>query len=280
MEAKEGQGKVRGVVRWAVLAVAVSLSCMILSPSAFAASGGSPARKPLKATSRLAEPQLHIVPSGKRPEVALTLDACMGGVDYRILDLLVSRRIPATIFATSRWINHNPQAMAALKANSDLFEIEDHGAEHIPAVLGYAAVFGIQPAGTLEAVFAEIDGGAETILHETGRQPIWYRDATALYTPSVIEDINHHGYKVAGFSLNGDVGASLPAETVFRRISAARSGDVIISHINQPNRPSGAGVAKGIAYLLDHGFHFVKLSEDRTIPVASAEGLKSKASSP
>src|SRR5690606_19955974 len=84
---------------------------------------------------RAVEPQLQIARGGAAsPQVALTLDACMGRTDHRILDMLVQNRIPATIFVTGRWIKQNPAAMAVLKANADLFDIENHGAMHIPAI--------------------------------------------------------------------------------------------------------------------------------------------------
>jgi hypothetical protein len=72
------------------------------------------------------------------------------------------------------------------------------------------------------------------------------------------------GYKIGGYSLNGDQGASLLAPVVARRISAARDGDVIISHINQPTRSAGEGVAKGILALQAKGMKFVKLRDVQT----------------
>ncbi len=226
---------------------ALSSVCISLSLCAAEAKASHP--------SGLVEPVLHV----DQAHVALTLDACMGGFDRRIADMLIAKRIPATIFATSRWIRHNPEGLALLLAHKDLFEIEDHGAEHIPAVLGYVTVFGLQSAGTKDAVLAEVDGGAQSIREATGLTPLWYRDATALYTPSLLSDITSHGFKVAGFSLNADFGASLPAQSVAQRIKAAKGGDVIIAHINQPTRSSGAGVVQGVLDLAARGVRFIRL---------------------
>ena len=44
-----------------------------------------------------------------------------------------------------------------------------------------------------------------------------------------------------------------------KRIAAAKDGDVIIAHVNQPDRPSGAGVVQGILALKAKGYLFVKL---------------------
>lgn len=46
-----------------------------------------------------------------------------------------------------------------------------------------------------------------------------------------------------------------------KRIAGARDGDVIIAHINQPKRASGAGVAEGILALKAKGYRFVLLRD-------------------
>lgn len=208
----------------------------------------------------LVEPKLHVAGGGAAgPQVALTFDACMGRTDRRILDALVSNGIPATIFVTERWLRDNKAALDILAAHPELFELEDHGAMHVPAVTTRATVYGIRTAGTLQAVGTEVEGGAKALLQASGRKALWYRDATALYSPDAIAEIHRLGYRVAGFSLNGDAGASLPAATVARRISAAKDGDVVIAHINQPRRSAGQGVVEGILALKARGYRFVRL---------------------
>lgn len=212
--------------------------------------------------SHLLEPGLTIAKGGaKSPQVALTLDACSGALDHRILDVLIAERIPATIFVTKRWLDGNPDGTALMLAHPDLFAFEDHGAAHIPAVIGTEKPYGITPAGTAEAVTAEVLGGAEAIAQRTGAKAQWYRGATALYSPDAIALIGALGFRVAGFSLNGDLGASAPADVAAKRIAGAKDGDVIISHINQPKRASGAGVAEGILALKAKGFRFVLLRD-------------------
>src|SRR4051812_28718873 len=82
------------------------------------------------------EPGLRIaaLPASGERVVALTFDACMGDTDHRILDTLVDQAIPATIFATHRWLRKNTEAIATLLAHPDLFEIENHGDMHLPAI--------------------------------------------------------------------------------------------------------------------------------------------------
>ena len=210
----------------------------------------------------LIEPELRIVPGHTAgPRVALTLDACMGAVDLRILEALIQNQIPATLFVTARWLRNNAEAVATLKAHPELFQLENHGAMHIPAVTGTETLYGIAPAGTLEAVAAEVDGGAAEMAACGIGKPSWYRDATALYSGDALLRIRQMGYRIAGFSLNADFGASLPAEKVTERLLTAKDGDVIIGHINQPKRSSGAGLAAGVVALKAKGFTFVRLKD-------------------
>ncbi|MEP7240510.1 MAG: polysaccharide deacetylase, partial [Devosia sp.] len=66
---------------------------------------------------------------------------------------------------------------------------------------------------------------------------------------------------IGGYSLNGDLGASASEHVAEARINAARSGDVIISHVNQPGRSAGAGVVAGVLDLKARGFKFVRLED-------------------
>ncbi|MBN8899199.1 MAG: polysaccharide deacetylase family protein [Rhodospirillales bacterium] len=184
--------------------------------------------------AELVSPDLRLpLPTG----VALTLDACGGETDWRILDTLVELQVPATIFATALWLDGNAAALRVLRAHPALFQVENHGARHLPTVLGTHPVYGLRPAGTLEAIRTEI-GIASSL-----------------------------GFTVAGFSVNGDMGASLPAARVAARVGGAPDGAVIISHVNQPHRDSGAGVVAGITALRRRGARFVRLDEAFPAPV-------------
>ena len=193
--------------------------------------------------------------------VALTFDACPGAFDQRIADALVAASIQATIFVTDLWMRWNPAGLAFLLAHRDLFAIENHGERHIPPVLGHGTIFGIAIAGDLPTVRHEVTAGAAAIAKASGAMPRWYRAATGFYSPSVIPDIQQLGFGIGGYSLNADAGASLPAHSVAQRIAAAASGDIIVAHINQPSRPSGAGVVPGIQALQRRGASFVRLDQ-------------------
>lgn len=210
----------------------------------------------------LVMPWLHLAPDPGGPaRVALTLDACSGRADLRVLGGLIRLGVPATVFVTGRWLHANPDVVALLRERSDLFSLQNHGARHVPAVLGGARLYGIPVAGTLEAVRAEVEGGAAALRAIGAPPPVWFRGATALYSPTALVAIRAMGFRVAGFSRNGDEGATLPAARVAARIAAARDGDVVIVHTNHPERPSGPGVVEGAARLADRGVRLVRLDD-------------------
>lgn len=214
------------------------------------------------ASRRLAEPVLRLdEQQTATPRVALTLDACSGKVDRRILDFLVAERVPATLFVTARWLKHNAEAIAILKAHSDLFEIEDHGRDHLAAVDWPVTIYGVHAAGSPEALTLEVNGGTEAILAAGFDRPRWFRGATAKYSASAMAQIEAMGYRIGGFSLNGDGGSLLGTRVTARRIAGAHDGDVIIAHINQPTHAAGEGVVEGVRALKKRGFDFVLLRD-------------------
>src|SRR5262249_21851957 len=108
---------------------------------------------------------------------------------------------------------------------------------------------------------SEIENGASAVASATGVQPHWYRGATALYDETALREIAALGYRVAGFSLNADAGASLPRRAVATRVRAARDGDVIIAHVNKPRSDSGEGLMDGLDALSARGYRFVQLKD-------------------
>lgn len=240
------------------------LLCWLLVAAVLPA-GAAMARQP-----DTVEPTLRIAPGGSgTPRVALTFDACMGGTDKRILSALVDNHVPATIFVTGRWLKRNRTAFAEMRAHPELFEIQNHGARHVPAVDRPMKIYGIAAAGSPEAVRAEVEGGANAVRAAGGGDPQWFRGSTARYSKSAIVQIRKLGFRVAGYSLNGDGGSLLGARMTEKRIAAARDGDVVIAHINQPRHAAGEGVAKAIVDLKAKGYAFVRLSD---VPSEGSDG--------
>jgi peptidoglycan/xylan/chitin deacetylase (PgdA/CDA1 family) len=224
---------------------------------------------------------LDLPSAGTEKVVALTLDACGGGFDRDLIQLLIDRRIPATIFATKRWLGHNPSGLALIKAHSDLFEVEDHGARHVPAVIGAdRRVYGILGHPDIAHLQAEVTGGAEAVEKATGVAPRWYRAATAEYDPEALAAITDMGFKVAGFSLNVDDGATLDKEAIVIRMRRIKRGDILIAHMNRPNSDTAEALVEILPSLVEQGFRFVKLGDFGVRPAAGGRTARVKGPKP
>src|SRR5262249_56029334 len=106
--------------------------------------------------------------------VALTLGACAGAFDADLVRFLVEHRIPATVFATRKWLERNPEGTAMLKQHADLFDIEDHGANHVPAVIGAGRRgYGLAGNPDGEPLREEGSQGAGGIEEATRSKPRW-----------------------------------------------------------------------------------------------------------
>jgi peptidoglycan/xylan/chitin deacetylase (PgdA/CDA1 family) len=208
-------------------------------------------------------------------KVALTLDACGGKYDDDIIEFLIVNRIPATIFATKKWLVRNPPAVAIIKAHLELFDVENHGEKHIPAVIGKdSAVYGIPGERDVIHLRREVVEGAHAVEKATGIAPHWYRGATGEYDAQSIREIEKLGYKIAGFSVNADYGATSKKIAIEKRLRRVKAGDVIIAHMNKPESDSAEGLAAGLAYLLKAGFVFVRLDQVDLKEIPEKSGKK------
>ena len=211
--------------------------------------------------------RLHLADPSSR-QVALTLDACSGQFDEALIEYLIRQRIPTTLFVTKRWLDRNPLGVSVIKSHLDLFDVEDHGERHIPAVIGAdLEVYGIAAHPDVEHLRREVLAGAHAVELTFGTAPRWYRAATALYDKPSISEIDRLGYRIAGFSVNADAGATRSEAAIVRALSRVRAGDVIIAHMNKPDSQTAEGLAVGLAALLADGFVFVRLDQVDLQPV-------------
>lgn len=199
---------------------------------------------------------------GAEKRVVLTLDACSGGFDEKLIDFLIQNKIHATIFLTKKWISQNRQGASILKSHQHLFDIENHGANHIPPVIGLdKKVYGIPGEPDMAHMRDEVENGAQAITDFFGIRPKWYRGATAKYDPAAIQEILKMGFKIGGFSVNADQGATLSETAVTQNVAGAKNGDIIIAHMNKPFSQTYAGLSKGLKALLERGFEFKTLKD-------------------
>lgn len=219
--------------------------------------------------------RLETASPGHSRDVALTLDACSGAYDRDLIATLVRWQVPATIFATRRWLDANPAALRELLAHPELFEIENHGSAHVPAVVG-RSIYGMHGARDAAAVQQEISGGAAAIVRTAGQQPVWYRGAGAAYDVQGEQSVAQLGYRIAGFSVNGDDGATLGAAAVAKRLRQVQPGDIVIAHMNKPAGGTAEGLAAALPELLARPLRFVKLSQSAGVVASDGGGPRTK----
>ena len=196
--------------------------------------------------------------------VCLTLDACGGpggsGVDIDLVDMLISRQVPFTAFLNSRWVEANPDLTDRLAACPTV-EIANHGTSHLPLSVTGASAYGIPGTADAGEVWDEIMGNQAALTERTGRAPRFFRPGTAHWDDVALAIAARLGLRAAGFSINGDGGATFPADTVEAEVRRAGPGDVVISHMNQPGADTGAGYLTAIPAMLAEGTAFLTLSE-------------------
>lgn len=200
-----------------------------------------------------------------KKEIALTFDACGGsfrssGYDGGLIDFLSEYHIPATLFINARWIRSNPQLFEKLASNP-LFEIANHGTEHRPLSIEGKSVYNIVGTTSPQAVAQEINGNGDLIEKLTGKRPLFFRSGTAYYDEEAVMIAHQNGIEIGGYSVLGDAGATFGSEKVAFQIRNAKSGDIVLLHMNHPESGTREGVKEGVKALLKEGYSFVRLSD-------------------
>lgn len=196
--------------------------------------------------------------------LVLTLDACGGrknsSVDLGILALLRNLRIPATIFVTTPWLRANENLAKDLAADP-LFELAAHGTRHKPASVSGRTAYGIKGTASIAELVEEVELNARAVEAFTGKRPRWFRSGTACYDDVAVAVIRDLDLGIAGYTVSLDQGATLPAREVARRLASAKSGSILLCHLNHPESGTGAGLAKALPAMKEEGVVFLRLTE-------------------
>lgn len=195
--------------------------------------------------------------------IALTFDACGGkegsGYDEKLIQYLIQEHIPATLFINARWIAVNPAIFATLAANP-LFEIENHGTEHRPLSVNGKPAYGIAGTKNVKEAIHEMNDNADQIEKLTGKRPTFFRSGTAFYDDVAVYVAHDLGFELAGYSVLGDAGATYNTEQVYKAITKATSGSIVLAHMNHPEKDTAEGVIRAIPELRKLGYSFVQLA--------------------
>jgi len=191
----------------------------------------------------------------------LTLDACGGSVDELLINFLIEHKIPATLFISAKWLDKNSETFMRL-AENPLFEIGNHGTKHIPASVSGKSIYGVKGTDSKKSLIEEIMVNQEKIKKLTSKEPKWYRSGCAYYDNEAVKIIKEELHlNIASFAITLDIGAKLPMQKVYERAIAAKSGNILLAHMNKPKSGTAKGLEKAIPELLARGFVFKTLPE-------------------
>lgn len=176
--------------------------------------------------------------------IYLTLDACTRGFDKDLIDFLIAKKIPATLFVTQIWIKNEPEAFAFLLAHQDIFQIENHGYHHKPLSINGKSAYGIPGTKNLADIDFEVNESAKLLAEQTGKAVRFFRPGTAFCDEIAVQAVRNMGFAVLGFSINGDFGGTASAEQVYENLKQSKKGDIILLHFNRPKGGTRAGLIR------------------------------------
>ena len=207
----------RTPARWLACAVPLALAFALAAGAAGAASSAS-----------LGGQLAPILTAGPRecPRIALTFDLCPAshepGFDAALVRWLIEHRVPATFFASGRWIARHPEPLAELAA-VPFFELGTHGARHLHL-----------PTLGEEAQRAELSGAIEALASRTGRRPTLFRPPYGEYDRTTLGLAESLGQRVVMWDVvSGDPSPDLSARHMWATVeSQAEPGSIVIFHAN------------------------------------------------
>ena len=200
-----------------------------------------------------------------RRVIALTFDACGGrggsGYDRALIGFLRRRKVPATLFLNSRWIDANPAAFGRL-AGEPLFEIANHGTRHLPLSVTGRSAYGIGGTRNAGAVYDEVATNQAKLRRLLGVPPRFFRAGTAYCDDVAARIVTAMGDRLVSFSVNGDGGATFTPGQVCSIVTTAPGGSIVICHMNHPESGTAQGIAASVPRLMASGYRFVRLSDE------------------
>lgn len=188
--------------------------------------------------------------------VALTFDACEAGqkvsFDRGILDYLVARKIPFTVFASGRFVETNFADVQAL-SRLDFVDIENHSWNHPNTMNRFRA----------EAVLDQVGRAHNAIVTATGRQPQFFRFPAGNFNDEGLKAVESLGYHVVHWRwATGDPDRRESANALYNRVvSRVEPGDVLIFHINGRGVHTAEALPRIVEKLEAEGYRFVLVSD-------------------
>ncbi|MCE9522708.1 MAG: polysaccharide deacetylase family protein [Alphaproteobacteria bacterium] len=188
--------------------------------------------------------------------IALTFDACEAGervsFDRGILDYLLLRKIPFTVFASGKFVRDNAEDIANL-AKLDFVDIENHSWNHPNFMNRFSQ------AETIDQV-QRTDAEIEAI---TGRKPQFFRFPAGNYSDVSLSAVESLGHKVVHWRwASGDPDPRESANALYNRVrEKVVAGDILIFHINGRGHHTAEALPRIVEQLEAENYRFVLVSD-------------------
>ena len=209
-----------------------------------------------------------VIEHGPRDEkiIALTFDACSthdpSNYDERISEVLIRTQTPATLFLGGKWMTEEAEQTKQL-AENPLFELGNHTYSH-PHLCDISD----------ERIRKELQSTQNVINSLTGKQVSLFRPPYGEYDERVVRIAASIGLKTVQFDLaSGDPDPAITKDRLVRYVSSmARSGSIIVMHINRRGWRTAESLPEIISRLRQRGFVFKTVSDMLRHPAESGHG--------
>lgn len=201
--------------------------------------------------------------SAGHDSIVLAFDACGGTVthyDAALITLLRKHQAPATLFINRVWATNNPTTFKELLADP-LFEIESHGWAHIPLSVTGRSAYGIRGTTNVAGVWEEVAADYWWMGYHYNHTTRFMRVGTCYTDDVAARAATYMGQELVSFAVNGDAGATFPADVVYSQVMTSQPGDILISHMNRPGSGTEPGYARAIPALKAKGLQFRHLNQ-------------------
>jgi len=198
-----------------------------------------------------------VIEHGRRDsrEIAITFDACPTTLsdeyDEKVIDVLLSERMPATLFLSGRWVEKNPEKVKFLAAQPQ-FEIANHAFWH-PHLLEKDD----------DRILRELKRTQAIIKKMTGMTPHYFRPPYGEVDGRVAAIAQKTGLATIQYDIaSGDPDAGLSPQRIIKSILRdAKSGSIIVFHMNKKGVHTAEVLPDIIDGLRKKGFTLVTVGE-------------------
>lgn len=188
-------------------------------------------------------------------KIALTFDACPTGkadeYDEQVIDILLQKQVPATLFMSGRWVEKNVEK-AKFLASKPQFEIANHTYFHLHLL-----------EKSDDRIIREFRNSQAEIRKVTGKKPRYFRPPFGEVNEHVAELAKKAGLITIQYDIaSGDPDPELSPKRIARiLLHDAQGGSIIVLHMNRNGKHTAEFLPEVIDGLRKKGFTLVTVGE-------------------